>query len=104
MGQLGVFDAERRLAAISAKGDPLEMIARVVPFESFRADAGEGEEERRRPQTDRRHRDVFGLWCCNRFTTCPTNRSSITCASRIAFRTARRSSPRLREGSISSWQ
>jgi IS5 family transposase len=38
MGQFGFFDADRRLAAISAKGDPLEMIARVVPFESFRAE------------------------------------------------------------------
>jgi hypothetical protein len=28
MGQFGFFDAERRLAAITAKGDPLEMIAR----------------------------------------------------------------------------
>jgi hypothetical protein len=32
MGQLGFFDADKRLAAISAKGDPLEMIDRVVPF------------------------------------------------------------------------
>jgi len=38
MGQFGFFDADRRLAAIAAKGDPLEMIARVVPFESFRAE------------------------------------------------------------------
>src|SRR3977135_1828273 len=38
MGQFGFFDAERRLAAITAKGDPLEMIARVVPFENFRAE------------------------------------------------------------------
>ena len=38
MGQFGFFDADRRLAAISGKGDPLEMIARVVPFESFRAE------------------------------------------------------------------
>src|SRR3954468_16511745 len=38
MGQFGFFDADRRLAAISAKGDPLEMIARVVPFDSFRAE------------------------------------------------------------------
>ena len=38
MGQFGVFDADRRLAAITAKGDPLEMIARVVSFESFRAE------------------------------------------------------------------
>jgi transposase, IS5 family len=32
------MDADRRLAAISAKGDPLEMIACVVPFESYRAE------------------------------------------------------------------
>ncbi len=38
MGQLGFFDADKRLAAISSKGDPLEMIDRVVPFESFRAE------------------------------------------------------------------
>ena len=38
MGQLGFFGADKRLAAISAKGDPLEMIDRVVPFESFRAE------------------------------------------------------------------
>jgi transposase, IS5 family len=37
MGQFSFFDAEKRLAAISAKGDPLEMIDRVVPFENFRA-------------------------------------------------------------------
>src|SRR5476651_2257422 len=38
MGQIGFFDADKRLAAISAKGDPLEMIDRVVLFESFRAE------------------------------------------------------------------
>ena len=38
MGQLGFFDAERRLADLSAKGDPLEAIDRLVPWESFRAD------------------------------------------------------------------
>src|SRR5438552_15568291 len=38
MGQLGFFDAEERLAALSAKGDPLEGIDRLVPWESFRAD------------------------------------------------------------------
>jgi hypothetical protein len=37
MGQLGLFDADKRLAAISAKGAPLELIDRVVPFECFRA-------------------------------------------------------------------
>ena len=38
MGQLGFFDAEKRLAALSAKGDALEAIDRLVPWESFRAD------------------------------------------------------------------
>jgi transposase, IS5 family len=38
MGQLGFFDTEKRLAALSAKGDPLEVIDRLVPWESFRAD------------------------------------------------------------------
>jgi IS5 family transposase len=38
MGQLGFFDADSRLAALSAKGDPLEAIDRLVPWESFRAD------------------------------------------------------------------
>jgi len=38
MGQLGFFDADKRLAALSAKGDPLEAIDRLVPWENFRAD------------------------------------------------------------------
>jgi transposase, IS5 family len=38
MAQLGFFDADRRLAALSAKGDPLEAIGGLVPWESFRAD------------------------------------------------------------------
>src|SRR5262249_26546747 len=38
MGQLGFFDADKRLAALSAKGDPLEAINRLVPWESFRGD------------------------------------------------------------------
>src|SRR2546423_12213560 len=38
MGQLGFFDADKRLAALSAKGDPLEAIDRLVPWECFRSD------------------------------------------------------------------
>lgn len=38
MGQFGFFDADNRLEALSAKGDPLEAIAALVPWESFRAD------------------------------------------------------------------
>jgi IS5 family transposase len=38
MGQTGFFDLERRLDALSAKGDPLETIKTTVPWEDFRAD------------------------------------------------------------------
>jgi IS5 family transposase len=38
MGQFGFFDADNRLTALSAKGDPLEAIDRLVPWESFRGD------------------------------------------------------------------
>ena len=38
MGQLGFFDTNDRLEALSAKGDPLEAIDALVPWESFRAD------------------------------------------------------------------
>src|SRR5215475_11232811 len=38
MGQLGFFDADKRLEALSARGDPLEAIDHLVPWESFRAD------------------------------------------------------------------
>jgi hypothetical protein len=34
MGQPGFFDVEKRLAALSKKGDPLEAIAALVPWES----------------------------------------------------------------------
>jgi IS5 family transposase len=36
-GQAGFFDFDRRLQSISAKGDPLETINSIVPWESFRA-------------------------------------------------------------------
>jgi IS5 family transposase len=38
MGQWGFFDLERRLDALSAKGDPLETIKTTVPWEAYRAD------------------------------------------------------------------
>lgn len=38
MAQLTFFDADKRLAALSAKGDPLVAIAALVPWESFRAE------------------------------------------------------------------
>src|SRR4030081_3107231 len=38
MAQLGFFDVDKRLETLSAKGDPLEAIDRLVPWESFRAE------------------------------------------------------------------
>ena len=38
MGQKGFFDVERRLEAISANGDALETIKKMVRWEDFRAD------------------------------------------------------------------
>jgi len=38
VGQPGFFDLDRRLKAISAKGDPLQALNALVPFESFRAE------------------------------------------------------------------
>src|SRR5215475_11061151 len=38
MGQKGFFDVERRLEAISALGDPLETIKKIVPREDFCTD------------------------------------------------------------------
>jgi hypothetical protein len=38
VGQLGFYDFDRRLRALSAKGDPLEALNAIVPFENFRAD------------------------------------------------------------------
>ena len=35
-GQPGFFDADERLKAVSAAGDPLERLAAVVDFELFR--------------------------------------------------------------------
>ena len=37
-GQPGFFDGEDRLKALSAAGDPLERLARVVDFEVFRGE------------------------------------------------------------------
>lgn len=38
MAQLGFFDLDARLAAISAKGDPLVAIKALVPWEAFRVE------------------------------------------------------------------
>ena len=38
MAQFGFFDADRRLSALSLKGDPLVEILALVPWEKFRTD------------------------------------------------------------------
>ena len=38
MSQMGFFDADKRLSMLSLKGDPLEAISKLVPWEKFRAD------------------------------------------------------------------
>jgi transposase, IS5 family len=38
VGQLGFHDLDKRFEAISAKGDPLEALNGLIPFESFRAE------------------------------------------------------------------
>src|SRR6266853_2914514 len=38
MAQLTFFDADKRLAALSKQGDPLEAIGRLVPWEEFRVE------------------------------------------------------------------
>ena len=87
MGQLGFFDADKRLAALSAKGDPLEAIDRLVPWESFRDDIeavvqtpGGRAQERGRSEADRCDRVCFGCWSCSRCTISRTSRLSIRCA------------------------
>src|SRR5262249_19955724 len=62
MGQKGFFDVERRLEAISAKGDPLETIKKIVPWEDFRADieaVTETKPEQRRSNAGRKPYDTI---------------------------------------------
>lgn len=38
MSQMSFFDADKRLSMLSLKGDPLEAISKLMPWEMFRAD------------------------------------------------------------------
>jgi hypothetical protein len=38
VGHLGFYDLDKRPEALGAKGDPLEALSSIVPFESFRAE------------------------------------------------------------------
>ena len=74
MGQKGFFDVERRLEAISAKGDPLETIKKMVRWEDFRADIEavmETKPEERKSNAGRKPYDTIlklRSWCCSRCT------------------------------------
>jgi transposase, IS5 family len=62
MGQKGFFDVERRLEAISAKGDPLKTIKKIVPWEDFRAGieaVTETKPEQRKSNTGRKPYDTI---------------------------------------------
>src|SRR6266550_3871317 len=62
MGQTGFFDVERRLEAISAKGDPLETMKKIVPWEDLRADiegVTETKPEERRSNAGRKPYDAI---------------------------------------------
>ena len=52
-GQPGFFDLDERYAALSASGDPLERLARVVDFEIFRADLDRALNRSARPKGGR---------------------------------------------------
>jgi transposase, IS5 family len=65
MGQLSFFDADKRLTKLSAKGDPLEIIDRMVPWECFRADIEAvvlTPEARRKSSAGRKPIDVLVLF------------------------------------------
>jgi len=62
MGRPGFFDLERRLEAISAKGDPLETIKATVRWEDFRADieaVTESKSEERKSNAGRKPYDAI---------------------------------------------
>src|SRR5438876_9625766 len=61
-GQKGFFDVERRLEAISANGDALETIKKMVRWEDFRADieaVTETKPEKRKSNAGRKPYDTI---------------------------------------------
>ena len=62
MAQLGFFDANKRLDILSAKGDPLEKIAAILPWEDFRSDIETAvltPDERKKSKAGRKPTDVL---------------------------------------------
>ncbi|HET6521512.1 MAG TPA: IS5 family transposase [Geminicoccaceae bacterium] len=61
-GQPGFFDLDERYAALSASGDPLERLARVVDFEIFRADLDRALNRSERPKGGRPPMDAVMMF------------------------------------------
>lgn len=62
---MGFFDADKRLAVLTAKGDPLETIDAVVPWEEFRAEIEAvvlTAEENKKSKAGRKPTDCIVLW------------------------------------------
>ncbi len=61
-GQPGFFDLDERYAALSASGDPLARLARVVDFEIFRADLDRALNRSERPKGGRPPMDAVMMF------------------------------------------
>jgi len=58
MGQRSFFDVENRLQSVSKMGDPLERLAAVIPWESFRPLLAQVHEKERKSNAGRKPLDV----------------------------------------------
>jgi IS5 family transposase len=58
MGQRSFFDVENRLQSVSKMGDPLERLAQVIPWESFRPLLLQVHEKERKSNAGRKPLDV----------------------------------------------
>jgi hypothetical protein len=79
-GQPGFFDGDERLKALSAAGDPLERLAKVVDFEVFRGELEAALSRSDRAKGGRPPYDLvlmFKSWCCKRCTRCRMTRPNI---------------------------
>ena len=86
MGQKGFFDVERRLEAISAKGDPLETMRKMVRWEDFRdiEAVTETKAEERNSNAGRKPYDtilkfkIVGCAGLTRCLMCPVSRAAVS--------------------------
>lgn len=58
MGQRSFFDVENRLQSVSKMGDPLERLAAMIPWESFRSQLAKVHEKERKSKAGRKPLDV----------------------------------------------